>query len=169
MDTLTNRTVVVDDAKHFIANSTDKYDLIVTDTPAALTLQTATLYSSQFYHTIAEHLTPQGVLVANMTSSFTPTDRLSRRVAASLLANFRYVLVVSPLSVGWSFAYASNDIPFDRKAIETALRSTGEIQFTIFDTPAVRAIVGDAEPITLDSMDFVLQTSIEWVGDRLSW
>src|SRR5262249_39006483 len=31
MDSLTNRAIVVDDAKHFIANTDQKYDLIVTD------------------------------------------------------------------------------------------------------------------------------------------
>jgi hypothetical protein len=30
-------------------------------------------------------------------------------------------------------------------------------------------IAGDAAPITLDSMDFVLQTSAEWIGERLMW
>jgi hypothetical protein len=34
---------------------------------------------------------------------------------------------------------------------------------------AVQAIVGDAAPITLDSMDFVLQTSLEWIAGRLNW
>ncbi|HLV36596.1 MAG TPA: hypothetical protein VKY59_15845, partial [Spirillospora sp.] len=43
MDRLTNRAVFVDDAKHFLANSDALYDLIVADTPAAVSVQPATL------------------------------------------------------------------------------------------------------------------------------
>lgn len=169
MDSLANRTVVVDDAKHFLANTGARYDLIVADTPAALSIQPATLYSVPFYQSIRDHLTPGGIFVGNMTSGFVPGDDISRRVAASALAVFDEVIVITPASVGWSFVIAANDLPFTRAELEAALRQSGEVQFSTFDTMAVRAIVGDAAPITLDSMDFVLQTSIEWIGERLHW
>lgn len=169
MDALTNRTVVVDDAKHFLANDTSLYDLIVADTPAAYSVQPATLYSVPFYQSIHDHLTLDGIFVGNMTSAFVPGDMISQRVAASLLQVFDEVIVVTPASVGWSFAFAADDLPFTREELETALRQSGEAQFSIFDTAAVRVIVGDAAPITLDSMDFVLQTSVEWISERLYW
>lgn len=169
MDTLTNRTVIVDDAKHFLANTDSRYDLVVGDTPAALSIQPATLYSMPFYQSIHDHLTQKGIFVGNMTSSFVPGDTISRRVAASLLQVFKQVIVVTPASIGWSFVFAGDDLPFTRKELEAALRQNGEVQFSTFDTSAVRAIVGDAPPITLDTMDFVLQTSSAWITDRLNW
>jgi spermidine synthase len=169
MDTLTNRTVVVDDAKHFLANTDAHYDLIVGDTPAAFSIQPATLYSAPFYQSIHDHLTPDGIFVGNMTSPFVPGDNISRRVAASVLEVFDEVIVITPASIGWSFVFAADDLPFTRQQLETALRQSGEVQFSAFDTAAVRAIVGDAPPITLDAMDFVLQTSIEWIEERLYW
>ncbi len=169
MDRQTNRRVIIDDAKHFVAKSVQYYDLIVADTPALYSIQTTTLYSAPFFQAIGDHLTPGGVLVANMTSPFVPDDLVSRRIAATLLARFKEVMVVSPASVGWSFAYAGDRLPFSRAKMEAALRRNGEIQFTIFETQAVQAIVGDAQPITLDSLDLVLQTSANWIGDRLSW
>jgi hypothetical protein len=75
------------------------------------------------------------------------------------------VIVVTPASVGWSFAFVSNDLPFDRQTLEVALQAHGEVQFTVMDTVAVRAVVEDAHPITLDSMDFVLQTGLAWIAD----
>jgi hypothetical protein len=102
-----------------------------------------------------------------MTSGFVPGDRVSQRVAASLLQVFDEVIVVTPASVGWSFAFAADVLPFSRSALEAALRQYGEVQFSTFDTTAVRMIAGDAPPITLDTMDFVLQTSFEWIADRL--
>lgn len=169
MDELTNRVVVVDDAKHFIANSATRYDLIVADTPAALSIQPATLYSVPFYQSIHDHLTENGIFVGNMTSQFVPGDVISRRVAASVLEVFDEVMVVTPMSVGWSFVFAADELPFTRAELESALRAMDEVRFTVFDTVAVRAIAADARPITLDSMDFVLQTSMEWIVERLTW
>jgi spermidine synthase len=169
MDELADRVVVVDDAKHYIANSATRFDLIVADTPAALSIQPATLYSVPFYQSIRDSLTDGGIFVGNMTSQFLPNDVISRRVAASVLEAFDEVMVVTPMSVGWSFVFAADDLPFTRAELENALRATGEAQFAIFDTAAVRAIIADAQPITLDSMDFVLQTSVEWIADRLTW
>jgi spermidine synthase len=169
MDELADRVVVVDDAKHYIANSETRFDLIVADTPAALSIQPATLYSVPFYRSIRDSLTDSGIFVGNMTSQFLPDDVISRRVAASVLEAFDEVMVVTPMSVGWSFVFAADELPFTRAELENALRASGEAQFAIFDTTAVRAIVADAQPITLDSMDFVLQTSVEWIADRLTW
>ena len=169
MDMLTNRTVVVDDAKHFLANTEGRYDLIIADTPAALSIQPATLYSVPFYQSIHDHLTERGVFVGNMTSSFIPGDTLSNRVAASVLEVFDEVIVFTPASVGWSFIIAADDLPFTREELDAALRQSGEVQFSTFDTTAVRAVIGTSAPITLDSMDFVLQTSLEWIDARLHW
>ncbi len=166
MSTLTNRRIVIDDAKHYVANSSETYDLVAMDIPAAYSLQTATLYSASFYGAIAQHLNSDGVLVANLTSTFSPTSLISRRIAASLLANFKDVLVYTPDSAGWSFALASNHLTIDRDTLATALQASGEAQFVIYETSAVRAIVEDAPPITLDSMDIVLQTSARWIADR---
>jgi spermidine synthase len=158
---------VVDDAKHFIANSTATYDLIAADTPAAFSIQTAALYSQPFFQAIHSRLAPDGVLAANLTSRFEPDDWVARRIVAGLLMTYDDVIVVTSDSVGWSFAYASDHLPFDRIAVENALRERGELRYLIFDTPAVRAIVGDAPPITLDSMDIVLQVSADYIEDRI--
>jgi len=167
LDTLSNRSIIVDDAKHFIANSRDHFDLVATDLPAAYSIQTATLYSAPFYRAIKEHLNPGGVLVANLTSPFAADDSISRRIVASLLENFAEVMVVTPRSVGWSFAYASDHLPFDRETFESALRNSGEKEFVIYETGAVRMFVGQARPITLDSMDIALDVSLDWIRQRL--
>ncbi len=169
MDTLTNRTVIIDDAKHFLANTDGQYDMIASALPAAYNLQTATLYSEPFYLMIAQRLAPNGVLVANMTSPFSLDDPVSRRIAAGLLRTFDDVMIVTADSVGWSFAYAGDNLPFDTAAVEAALRESGEVKYVIYDTPAVRALTGDAQPITLDSMDIVLQISADWIAERLGW
>ncbi len=74
--------------------------------------------------------------------------------------------MVTAESAGWSFAYASDDLPFNSQDVENALRQTGETSFVVFETPAVRAIVDDAAPVTLDTMDIVLHVSLDWLRSR---
>lgn len=167
MDKLDNRSITIDDAKHFIANTDERYDLVATDLPAAYSIQTATLYSAPFFEAVKARMNPGGVFSVNLTSEFDATDVVSRRITASLLANFAEVMVVTPESVGWSFAYAGDDLRFDRATVEAALRESGETQFVIYETSAVKAFVGDARPITLDTMDIALQVSLDWIEGRL--
>jgi spermidine synthase len=177
MDTLRNRTIIIDDAKHFFANTSEYYDMVAADTPAALSLQTAALYSVPFYELIEARLNPGGVLSANLTDTFerdnpdTPEAEglVARRITASLLAVYDEVIVVTSGNAGWSFAYAADDLPFTAEDVEMALRGAGEKQFVLYDIPAVKAIVDDATPITLDTMDIVLQTGADWLKDRLAW
>lgn len=167
MDELENRTVIIDDAKHFIANDDARYDLIATDLPAAFTIQTATLYSQAFFEEVSEHLETGGVFSVNLTDEFTPDSEISRRIAAGLLATFDEVMVVTSSSAGWSFAYASDDLPFTRDQVAVAIEAGGETNYAIFETDAVRAIAGNVQPITLDTLDTVLSTSLSRIRSNL--
>jgi spermidine synthase len=167
MDKLANRTVIIDDAKHFIANTEEHYDLIVSALPAAFTIQTGALYSTSFFEQVQAHLNPGGVFVVNLTSTFTPDDLTTRRIAASLLATFDEVLVVTSSSVGLSFAYASDELPFSMADVRAGLELNAETDYAIFETDTVRAIVGDAQPITLDSLDVILRASADLIVSRV--
>ncbi len=167
MDRLENRTIIIDDAKHHIATTDATYDLIATDLPGAFMIQTGALYTVPVYENITERLRPGGVFVVNLTGDFEPDAVVSRRIAASLLAVFDEVMVVTSRSAGWSFAYAGDDLPFTTDEVRRAIEVAGETQFGIFETDAVRAIVGDAQPITPDSLDLVLYSSWDRVSDRI--
>ncbi|MFC1961111.1 hypothetical protein ACFLYO_10415 [Chloroflexota bacterium] len=167
MDKLANRTVIVDDAKHFIANTEVQYDLIVSALPAAFTIQTGALYSTSFFEQVQAHLNPGGVFVVNLTSTFAPDDLTARRIAASMLATFDEVMVVTSSTVGLSFAYASDDLPFSATDVRAKLEVNAETNYAIFETDTVRAIVGDAQPITFDSLDVILRESAALIASRI--
>ncbi len=168
MGELPNRSVIIDDAKHYIANTSDRYDLIATDVPAAFSIQTATLYSQPFYELIAARLTPNGVLVVNLTTRLNETSTTARRITRTLLEVFDQVIVVTSNDSRLSYAFAGHSLPFDLPALQAALEANGESSFTIYQRAAVEALVGDIQPITLDTMDLVLQISVSWIADRLS-
>ncbi len=167
MDVLKNRMIVIDDAKHFMANTDQSYDLITTDTPAAFTIQTATLYSEPFFRQVKARLNQDGLFAVNLTGKFQPDHLTSRRIAATLLVVFNEVWVVTSESAGWSFAYAGDKPTFDKGTLEAILRANGESDYTIFEPASVRVVAGNAMPVTLDTMDIVLRDSFDWIQDRL--
>jgi spermidine synthase len=160
MSSLGNRSIVIDDAAHFLANTTEQFHLISVDTPSSFTAQTTALYSVHMIQSAADRLASGGVLAVNITDTFSQEADASRRIAASLLTVFDEVMIVAPASAGWSFAYAAATLPFSRDELSATLREQGESAFIIFDTSAVRAIVGDALPITRNSTSIAHNSSL---------
>ena len=167
MDKLANRTIIIDDAKHFIANTDQTYDLITSALPAAFTIQNGALYSTAFLEQIHAKLNPDGIFVANLTSAFAPDDVISRRITASVLATFDEVVVVTSDQVELSVIFASDNLTFGVEEVQTALETNGATDYAIFETNTVRAILGDAQPITLDSLDVILQNSADRILSQI--
>jgi hypothetical protein len=86
----------------------------------------------------------QGVLVTRLIGIFGSDNLEARQVSARLLDMYDEVIVVTMNSSNSSLVLAAHEIPFDRDQIAELLRENGETQFIIFDTPAVKAIVGNA-------------------------
>jgi hypothetical protein len=83
-----------------------------------------------------------------MAGRFGADNLTSRQVAASLLTLFDDVMVVTSASTESSFALAADELPFDRDRLAEVLHANGVFQFVIFDTPAVKAIVGNVQAAT---------------------
>src|SRR5205085_8800902 len=98
-----------------------------------LTAQTTTLYSAPFYAAVKAKLNPRGVLAVSLTRILRPETAVARRIAAGILANFKQAIVVTPDSVGITFVYAGDDLPFTAADVEQALTESGETNYTIMD------------------------------------
>lgn len=163
LDQVHNWTLIIDDAKHFFRNRDVHYDLIAMDVPAPFTLQEAALHSVEYYALLKRHLTANGVVSVSLSSTFTPKRTLALRVVAGLLANFKQVMVITSGSADLSFAYASDQLPFDQVAVEKMLHANDESQFVIYQPSAVQAIVNAVNPISLDDMRLVWELSLNRV------
>ena len=86
------------------------------------------------------------VQVTPLEGHFGINNLPSRQVAAALLAEFDEVMIVTWASTEASIALAADVMPFDRSRLTQVLYDNDETQFVIFDTPAVRALVGDIQP-----------------------
>ena len=164
LDQVQNWTLVIDDAKHFFGEVDTRYNLISMDVPAPFTIQEGALHTVEYYALLKQHLAPAGVVAVSLSSTFSPTRVLALRVTAGLLANFKQVMVVTSSNADLSFAYASDNLPFDSDALEAMLRADGESKFIIYQPSVVRDIVGTTPPISLDDMRLVWDLSLSRVG-----
>lgn len=92
---------------------------------------------------LIDQIATQGVLVTRLIGVFGSDNLESRQISAGLLEIYDEVVVVTMNSSEASLVIAADEIPFSRDQIADLLRENGETQFIIFDTQAVRAIVGN--------------------------
>ena len=109
--------LVIDDGKHFLGNwQGEAFDTICVDVPVPTHLQTAMLHSERFFALARGRLKPGGIFSISLSGQLDPrrpneppSDRLSARIIAGLLATFPYVRVAR---LGdHDFAWASGE-PF---------------------------------------------------------
>jgi hypothetical protein len=100
---------------------------------------------------IMGQLAAYGVQVTPLQGHFGINNLTSRQAAASLLTEYAEVMIVTWASTETSIALAADELPFDRNGLIEVLYTNGETEFVIFETPAVKAIVGDVQPVPSDT------------------
>ncbi len=118
------------------------YWAVTQDSPSAAVASD----SSSVYQAIIDQFPETGLVVTHLNGPFDAEHLASRQLAASLLAAFKQVMVVTLPATHEAIFVAGETLPFDRSALSDVVRSTGETQFVIFDTPAVRQVVGSIQP-----------------------
>jgi spermidine synthase len=87
LDELQNWSFTADDAKHFVATTAERYDLVLHDIPPARNRQTALTYTDEFFRLVKARLEPGGVF---SISSLTPLEgsEYGRRMLRTLTSVF---------------------------------------------------------------------------------
>jgi len=158
--------LIVDDGKHFLRGSRDKYDLIVMDVPSPLALQEAYLYTVEFYRLAAEYLTDDGVISVGISGRLRHDDRTPARVTAALAQVFPEVMIVrSNKSSGRDYAYASRRLPFTGAEVRReGVAYDGRI--AVIEPGEVAGYLTAARPLSVDTMDIVLKRGWERFTSR---
>lgn len=157
--------LVVDDAKHFLGKSVERYDLVVVDVPSPLTIQEGYLHSVEFYRLVQEHLTEQGVIAVQLSGPLQQNNRTPARVTAALHEVFSDVLVLTSPKADRSFAYGASTLPFAAEDVRRKVRAY-ERDLTFILPSQIQHYVSQAVPISMDSMDLVLSRGWERFTDR---
>jgi len=151
----------IDDAKHYLGSTDEKYDLVIMDVPAPLTIQEGLLHSVEFYRLVKARLKPQGIISVSLSGGFRPDAETPRAVAASLLQVFDKIYVITAASAGRSFAFAGEEFKFSKLLMEATMQILGEINFDVYERDEIEKIVGEMRPISLSNMRFIVHRS--WV------
>jgi spermidine synthase len=155
----------VDDGKHFLRTTQQRFDLIVVDVPSPLTIQEAYLHSVEFYRLASRRLTPTGVIAVQLSGPLQKNNRSPARITAGLQAALPQVMVVDSERADRSFAYASFQLPFDAQAVrDFALEYDPELE--VIPPEEIRGYLEEAQPISMTSMDLVLRRGWERFAER---
>jgi spermidine synthase len=88
LDRLRNWTFTADDAKHWLANTDETFDLILHDIPPARSRQVALTYTDDFFRLVKARLSPKGIFSISSLSSNRGEAQYGRRLLATLTSVF---------------------------------------------------------------------------------
>ena len=155
----------VDDGKHFMRTTEDRFDLIVMDVPSPLTIQEAYLHTVEFYALAKASLTEQGVIAVQLSGPLQRNNRSPARITAALRQVFPEVLVIYSDRADRGFAYASMDLPFTAEDV----RGQGDLyrdELKLVRPDKVDSYLKRAVPLAADTMDLVLRRGWERFTNR---
>lgn len=158
-------SLVVDDAKHFVATTTEKFDVIAMDIAGPFQFQVALLYTREFYEAAKRALTPQGIVAVQLSGGFAAPGPNATRIAATLKSVFREVFVVDPEDGDTAFAYASDAPTFGVPEIIAWLDAHG-IKARVYGIDHVRIKARATPPFTKGSMDTVVFEGMKRLWNR---
>ena len=144
--------------KHFIKNSTQKYDLISMDIAGPFQMQVALLYSEEFYRLVYEKLSERGVLALCLNGDLMMGSSTPSRIMKTLQGVFPEYFVIAPLDDS-GFVYAGKKLPFTREVLLSALKQKKYSRTKVYDAGDVAEEMehNDCAKISLAHMDIVLK------------
>lgn len=145
-------SLVVDDAKHYLASTDEKFDLILMDVPGPFYLQTGLLCTEEFYRLCRSRLNPGGLVAVCLAEDFEPggTNEVSGPILKALSEVFPCVTAVNGRETGLGFAYAG-DRPVDRYELRRAALLSGAHRAE--RVPELD--LEDQSPVTVDDLRIV--------------
>lgn len=162
LDDVENWTLHIDDAKHFLGSSQQHYDLIIIDLVPPIYIQTALLYTREFYELVKQHLSPHGVL-SIYTGSWFGAEMLSKDInppERTIDAVFPEYLVLNSDAVDMAFVYASAALPFGKEEVVELLKARGTYaDDEVFEAREVRPLFDGHQVISMDNLGIVLEWS----------
>ncbi len=155
----------VDDGKHFLLKSKERYDLIIMDVPSPLTIQEAYLHTAEFYRLARSRLNETGVISVQLSGPLQRNNRTPAQVVAALKAVFPQVMAIYSDKAERGFAYASVKLPFTAADLHRQSRSY-EKRITVIHPDSVARYLDRATALSVDHMNLVLRRGLERFMDR---
>ena len=149
---LHNWTFTDDDAKHWVANSSEQFGLILHDIPPARARQIALTYTEEFFHLVKARLAPGGIFSISSLTPFSKTSHYGKRMVATLTHVFdRYFILVHHGSVYFYGGGPGMQIP-DREALRSAVEPSRSSEVTVYLKEEIDELVRGEDVITTSNV-----------------
>jgi len=154
--------LIIDDGKHFLKTSKEKFDLVIMDIPSPLTVQEAILHTAEFYKLVRSRMDEKGVIAVQLSGPLQQNNRTPARVTAALAMAFKEVMVLDSEEGDRSFAYASDKLPFTVADVRRIAASfEDEDSLKIIPPGDIPFYLVKAEALQIDTLDLVLRRGWE--------
>lgn len=161
--------LVIDDAKHYLANTTETYDLIIVDIPAPYYLQTGMLFTREFYQLAEDRLSSGGLLSIYLPEFYIPGSeegKIARPILAAVGVVFEEFLVINADDAERSFVLAGSPLKFELKGLLDAISHQGRRKFQLLSHghEAVAEDLAGVEPASFNHLKVVWE--LTWWAAR---
>ena len=138
--------LVIDDGRRFLHRMPPaSFDLVVLDLPAPYHVRTALLHTPDFYRLVKTRLRPGGVAALSLCGNL--NHDVGSSIAKSAAIVFDDMMVLRSGSVGLSLAYAADELPFTREALQAAVQTRDPEESTIYGNAETRRRIVDSKPL----------------------
>lgn len=172
LETVKNWRLHIDDAKHFLGSTEERYDLIAIDMVPPVYIQTALLFSREFYELAKQRLTPGGVLSIYTGGWFGEVDlKLDGYSPVKTIDEvFPEYLVVNSREAGMAFVYASPHMPFGKRELLRLLEESGTSeQDEVFEPSEARSLITHNRASSMEDLRIVLEWAPTGYRDFVSF
>jgi spermidine synthase/uncharacterized protein YneF (UPF0154 family) len=170
---LPNATIVIDDAKHFLKTTQEKYDLVVLDVSAPYYLATALIHSKEFFALAATVLAPQGVFSESTQARpiNTKTEETAMKILKGVTSVFPKWRLIDTHEIPrgkQGYVYASFDFPFDTPQLTDLLKADNKYNGTSTYTETTDHFqLQDVEPYSSLGMGSLLKRNYWRIQSQL--
>jgi spermidine synthase len=151
--------LVIDDAKHYLANTDQEYDLIIIDVPAPFYLQTGMLFTREFYQLTKGKLAPGGLLSIYVPEYYEPggeESSVARPVLAAVSAVYPEFVIINASQAGKTFVLAGSPLEIDLQALVDATLSNGLVfELLTYEMEKVTKDLAEVEPASYNNLRVV--------------
>jgi spermidine synthase len=158
-----NWEIVIDDAKHFLMNTKQNFDLIILDIPAPYYIQTALLFTKEFYSIVHSKLRKGGIISIYLCNKFSTKKivSLQTKVIAAAKDVFNDFVIINSRLAHNGFLIAGDKLNFRKRDIKKLIKKhMKNDKFRIFTKSKVTRIIKDAKPSSLSNLDIILDLNL---------
>ncbi len=149
--------IVYADARVFLRQTEETFDLVILDVPTSFTLQTGSLFTRDFFELVRSRLSPGGAMSIYLSERVSLGGRqtIAGPILSAFVRTYRDVSVVVAHDAHNSFAVGAMTRPDLKEKLDVVLSESGRFSQDLYDTEETRHEAGRWKPASLDNLRHV--------------